>query len=251
MNKIIIISGKSQSGKSTLAKYIFAEYINNKIGKKRFSLIKVGKEFLLADHLNNDEIISIEFPSSHVQNIFDTYSIKAYSFTDPLKELCVNILGLDPIQCYGSKDDLNSQTHIMWDNLSTDIRSKYSKSRRGRKTKKIASGYMTATEILQVMNKDIFEKIDENCWARGLYSLINKDDHDLSIVLDADTPNKITIGTEAGGKAIRLMRNPNNEHTNLDKLALGEYSIVIDNDEKNVLDTQKIIKPHLINWFGK
>jgi hypothetical protein len=49
-------------------------------------------------------------------------SSKQYSFSDPLKEFCVNTLGVDRKQCYGTDEEKNSQTKLMWDNLPLSVR---------------------------------------------------------------------------------------------------------------------------------
>lgn len=75
MTKIIALSGRKQSGKSTAS-----EYIENFI----------ALNYTYAKH-------------------------KIYSFADPLKKsICMDILGLTYEQCYGSDDDKNTMTSLEW-----------------------------------------------------------------------------------------------------------------------------------------
>lgn len=75
MTKIIALSGRKQSGKSTGAEFI---------------------EDLLTK--NNPNVIC-----------------KIYSFADPLKkDICMNILGMTYDQCYGSDMDKNTLTDLVW-----------------------------------------------------------------------------------------------------------------------------------------
>jgi cytidylate kinase len=75
MTQIIALSGRKQSGKTTLSNTI--------------------KEYYL--YLNKD------------------LKIKIYNFADPLKQdICMNILGLTYDQCYGDDIDKNTLTDISW-----------------------------------------------------------------------------------------------------------------------------------------
>jgi hypothetical protein len=127
----LVISGRKQSGKGSIAKYTLCEYVNSKIGKKRFILEKVGDKVLVFDTFNNNRAIDFDYPNEESTNIFNTFSIKIYSFADPLKDFCINVFGLSPTQMYGTDDDKNSTTHISWDDMPEEIRIKYSKNKRG------------------------------------------------------------------------------------------------------------------------
>lgn len=254
MNKLtIVVSGRKQSGKSTSAKYIYTEYLNNKIGKDRFFLEKRGKEYVIIDTFNNDNTVVVDYPSKEAQKIADTYSVKIYSFADPLKKFCIDVLGLDFAQCYGSDEEKNSNTHISWTSIPEEIRKIYKRPTRGTGKIKPPSSNMTGREVMQVFGSDICRAIDENCWARGTYSMVEKDGYDLAIISDGRFPNEITIGTENGAKAIRLLRNPyNDQHrseTALDDFPLGEYSLVIDNKNMEVEETHDVLNSSIMQWF--
>lgn len=77
MTKIIALSGRKQSGKSTGAEFIEALFQQQKPDLK----------------------------------------CKIYSFADPLKkDICINILGMTYDQCYGSDIDKNTLTDLVWEN---------------------------------------------------------------------------------------------------------------------------------------
>jgi hypothetical protein len=255
-NKLtVVFSGKKQSGKSSAGKFVFCEYVNRKIGQKRLTIEKVGKEIVVVDTFKNNAMIPIDTPSTEAKQLASTYSVKMYSFADPLKAFCINVLGLDHSQCYGTDDDKNSQTHISWDDLPLEIREKYSRPRRGSGGNKPASGYMTAREVMQVFGTDMCRRIDNNCWARGLYSTIKNEEYELAIVTDARFPNEVTLGTEDRAKVVRLQRKViedahDSEHA-LDDFPLGEYSLVIDNQDMTLAETHKALKPHVLGWFDQ
>jgi hypothetical protein len=251
----IIISGKQQSGKSSLAKMILAEYVNKKIGKKRFVLDKSNKEIYLVDTYNNNKPLLVDYPSKEVDELYKTYSVKLYSFLDPLKRLCIEMLGLDPMQCYGSDDDMGSPTHMCWEDIFDEVRKKYSRPRRGSGGKKPASGKMTAEEVVRVVGEDFLSKMDGNYLARGLYSLINSEGYNLAIVHDAYYPNEVTLGTENGAKVIRLLRSNNVDDTEqnaaLDEFPLGEFTMVLDNNNLSMTETHHRMRPIIYNWFSQ
>lgn len=254
-NKLkIVCSGKKQSGKSSLCKHIFATFINSKIGQKRFIVEKVGKEVLVVDTFNNNAVINVDSPNEAASHIYDTYSIKIYSFADPLKKFCIEVLGLDVAQCYGTDDDKNSPTHILWDNMPEEIRKKYTRPRRGSGRKKPPTGNMTAREVMQVFGTEICRKLDPNCWARGLYNAINNEGYDLALVTDARFPNEVTMGTEQGAKVIRLTRKIiEDEHESekaLDTFPLGEYSLVVDNQDMTLKESFKYASKYVDGWLA-
>lgn len=249
----IVLSGRKQAGKSSAAKFAFCEFVNKKIGQNRFILDKAGKNINIVDTYNNNTVIPVDYPNSVAQPIFDTYSVKVYSFADPLKRFCIDVLGLDPAQCYGSDDDKNSLTHISWDDMSVEIREKHSRPRRGSGGMKPASGYMTGREVMQIFGTDVCRKIDVNCWARGLYNIIKGEGYQLALVGDARFPNEITLGTENGAKVVRLLRKVNDDQHEseiaLDDFPLGEYSLVLDNAKLTMAETHKKFKPYLDQWL--
>jgi hypothetical protein len=255
MDKLtIVLSGKKGSGKSSAGKMIFCEYANTLIGKNRFYVDNIGEEVFVFDSFNNNKVLNTDYPDEYTKNIFDTLSVKLYSFADPLKRLCIDVLGLDPIQCYGSDNDKNSNTHLLWDNLPKDIKKKYSRVRRGNGGYKPASGNMTAREVMQIVGTDVCRAMDENCWARGLYSTIKNDGYRLAIVTDGRFPNEITLGTEIGAKAIRLTRKVfEDEHPSekaLDNFPLGEFSFVVHNQDLTMPETHNILLGKVREWFG-
>lgn len=256
MNKLtIVISGAKQSGKTSLGKYILTSIVNSKIGHNRLILHPKGKEILVLDTFNNNQPLVVDQPSDDSRKIADTYGVKLYSFADPLKEFCINVLGLDRRQCYGTDDDKNSATHISWTDIPNDIRDKYRRPRRGDGSIKPASGYMTGREVMQVFGTDICRKMDTNCWSRGTYSSITKDGFETAVCIDARFPNEITMGTENNAKAIRLLRKiHNDEHeseTALNDFPLGEYDCILNNQDLEMYENHLLFSPTLIGWMDQ
>lgn len=253
-NLIIVTSGKKSSGKSSLAKFVISEYLNKRIGQKRFSLVKKGKETFLLDSFENN-IIDTDHPNDDLKKLTDCYSCKIYSFADPLKEMCIDIFGLDVMQCYGSDDDKNTKTHISWDSMPEHIRQEYAKSKTPKSKKRYPAGYLSARELMEILGTLVFRRFDESCWSRSLYAKIKRDNHVLSVIGDCRFPNEVSMGTEIGAKVIRLLRNPFDSksfsETALDNFPQGEYSHIIDNEKLPMSQCHNNFKKILFKWFDE
>ena len=215
--KIIIISGKKGSGKTTLAKHI-CDLWKNHVGAKTYKA---------AD-------------------------CRIYSFADPLKHFCINVLGLTPKQCYGSEDDKNSMTDLRWINQSQEVLKAYSK-RNKKRVIIYPSGYMTAREVMEVVGTQIVRKWKPDAWCQAVYNMIETDQPALAVISDARNPNEITVGTEMGAKSIRLLYNPYNSTSDsecaLDNFPLGEFSLVVDNSVLTEKEKNKFVESKIIKWF--
>lgn len=177
--KIIIITGKAQSGKDTAA-----EFITKSISRKGFS-------------------------------------VKTYPFAKPLKDMCINIFGLDKNQCWGSNKEKDTKTNIKWKDLPL-CAEKLGEllSSRFPKTKE---DFMTGREVMQILGTEIFRAIDEDCWVRSVASEIKKDNVDFAIISDARFPNEIEFLMNYDPLVIKLNRNTvNSNHDS--ETALERYN---------------------------
>ena len=251
-NLILVFSGKKQSGKSSACKYLLKDFMNLKCGYKRYDICKVGKTIHIIDSLEKDRRVVCDEPGPDRDIIENKYSAKIYSFADPIKEICTNQFGLDLHQCYGSDEDKNTPTHINWSDVPESIVQKW----RDRLDKRM-SGFVSARNLMQLVGEDYFRALDRNCWSRALYSKIQKDSNQLSLVADARYPNEITMGTEIGAKVTRLLRDPYKDKDThesekaLDNFPLGEYSLVIDNRDMSIDETQKRIQKTFVPEFKR
>jgi len=94
---------------------------------------------------------------------------KVVSFADPIKDFCENVLGLTHAQIYGTEEEKNSLTDIMWDKMPSDIRLRYSPPPVPPKCNTCGhqeilytggihfgkTGDMTAREVMQVFGTDM------------------------------------------------------------------------------------------------
>jgi hypothetical protein len=161
MTKIIAFSGRKQSGKSTAG-----EFLSSFIGINNISL-------------------------SH----------KIYSFADPLKQdICINILGMTHTQCYGSDDDKNTLTNLVWNGEE-----------------------LTARRAMEVIGTNIFRQIKTQVWVEATLNKIAREQFDLAIIVDCRFPNESDAILDSGGYVIRLDLNPFNSDSDSEKALDPEY----------------------------
>lgn len=239
-NLIITISGQSEVDEKNLAKIILSEYLNKKIDIDRFILIKNGRELSIIDSFENNSQIIIDYPNDIYDKLCDAYSFKIYTFSDAIKEICMQLFGLDRYQCYGSTSDKNTPTHLNWSDLFDCIRDKHKRPRRGAGGIREATGSMSSREILEVFENDLINTMDSSARGRSLFRMIEKEKYKFCIIVGPKHPNEITIGNEIGGKSIKVL---NNYDKNNEMLPLGEFSLCIDN-----INSKKL-KPKINEWL--
>jgi hypothetical protein len=97
------------------------------------------------------------------------YEIGVTAFAESLKETAIGVLGLPRELVYGTNDDKETKTHIMWDSFPDSIRIKYSKEIEYQAFGMVPRmGPMTIREVLQVMGTDVFrEMFESDVWANS------------------------------------------------------------------------------------
>jgi hypothetical protein len=160
-----------------------------------------------------------------VANLFWKYGdSKIYNFADPLKALCIDILGLEYRQCYGSDDDKNQLVNCYWDNKQ-----------------------LTAREVLQIVGTDMFRKMQNHVWSNATIRQIQRENPDIAIIADCRFPNEVTAIKNVGGIVIKLTRNPyNSNHASEIALDPDQYDqsifdLVVDNDNMTITEQNKAI----------
>lgn len=200
MTKIIAFSGRKQSGKSTSGEYV----------------------------------------QQLIYSINPKINVCTYSFADPLKKnICVDLLGLTPQQCWGSDEDKNSLTKLLWENMpgyTGDL-----------------TGQMTAREVMEYVGTKMFRKMKDNIWVEATLNEIKKDNPDIALLLDNRFPNEVDPILDIGGYVVRLTRNPFNSFAE-PEIALdperydwSKFSCIIDNQDITIDQKNELIQRFLIN----
>jgi len=163
---LIGLAGQAQSGKSTAFKYISDEY------------------GLDGDH---------------------KFIVSEYSFAYPLKEFCINTLGLRYEQCFGTGADKETFTQYLWEDVHIDLRKKFG-------GEAIKSGHMTAREVMQVqgeLQRYYFCKSTWLDYVMRKVALIPKESNTIVVISDVRHRNEVEACITAGGHIIYLSRHTN------------------------------------------
>lgn len=140
--------------------------------------------------------------------------VKHYSFADALKSICIDILGLEYNQCYGSDEDKNTPTDIVWN-----------------------GNELTARQVMQIVGTDIFRSLKPNVWTEATIRKIQKDNPDIAIITDCRFPNEIDAVHDAKGIVIRLTRSidasnhPSESALDKENYDWNNFDIILDNKE--------------------
>ena len=211
MKKIIALTGKKGTGKTTLALFLKAIIMrcSNKIEKDSFSGNVIG----------TDIFQHVEDPYSiyHNQDKLDLDSyrdIEILSFASELKKISVSLLNLDSSLVYGDQECKNKFTGFCWDRFPVWIRWINSTHRKINSQKididksvtdkikseqelwfacyefnatpsGLRSGSMTVREVLQVIGTDMFRQMfDDDVWVNCVKGHIERSDAKFFIIDD-------------------------------------------------------------------
>lgn len=234
MVKIIGISGRKQSGKNTTANYINGCVLKAKDMVKDFYIDKDGS---LAVCTTDQEGVSGYgiLDITRKDSTFVEYAekelwpyIKTYHFADYLKELAINLFGLDPKGVYGSDKQKNMKTHLRWELMPENTNNK--------------EGRMTNREFLEHFGTSIVRKIKPNAWVDATINKIVQEDSKLAIIPDVRFPNEVEAIKDNGGIVIRLERNVFNDAIlcesalDRDNFDWSSFDAVIDNKNIGIQD---------------
>lgn len=250
MNKLtIVLSGKKQSGKTSSCNYIRAKYLNRKNG-----FDTKGKQYYYVD--NSGELNMYLNGNCYLQKetliIPPNGSVKLYSFADPLKSFLIDVFGIPWECCYGSDEQKNQMiSHLLWENVPDCWRPYEKSDTDGSMISK--TGPMTSRQMMQLFGTDICRKLYGDCWARGTYSAVKNDGHELALISDGRFPNEIKMGNSVSAKTVRLLRNVHQDnHASeqaLDSFGHENYSVVIDNSNLTFEQQMSKVDDIIEKWF--
>lgn len=204
MIKIIAFAGRKQSGKTSCCQFV----------QEQFDIANQSATVLVSDHA-----IHNHNRASHI-----------YNFADPLKKMCMEILGLSYQQCYGSDEEKNELVNCIW-------------SESGER--------MSAREVMQYLGTDIFRKMQHNVWADATIRKIQNDNIPLSLIADCRFPNEVEAVKSAGGLVIKLNRNLyNSQHDSEtaldeDRYDNSKFDLIIDNRSLQISETHQLVLNYL------
>lgn len=156
------------------------------------------------------------------------------SFSDSLKKMCIEILGLEHEGVYGSDESKNKYTHIRWESFPKEIRLKYSNCYESDHlaTPAPRCGLMTNREVLQIVGTEIFRSIDTEVWVKSLFRR-DWSMYDIVIIGDCRFLNEKNAVKNSGGIVIRINRNNKTNDNHASETALdneNDFDFICDNN---------------------
>lgn len=248
MNKILALSGRKQSGKNTAFNFLLGiellklAIVRGKIevrtdGRLAISDIFGDEQYEGIFDIDRNNEVTTKFCSDFIWPF-----IRNYSFADCLKQdVCINLLGLTHEQCYGTDEQKNELTSILWEDMPG--------------LNYHAVGQMTSRQVMQYVGTDIFRKIHEPVWSEGTINRIIKHDSRMAIITDARFPNEVDVVHKHGGRVIRFTRGQNSrdEHESesvldKDRYDWGNFDAVIDNMDMTISEQNEALYQVLYQW---
>lgn len=268
---ILGISGRKQSGKSTAANIIYGMYLVSFGLCEKAKITHEGK--LDVSDLNGDtsyaglfDPVTADKRNWMVERIFQAVdpALKIYSFADPLKRLCIDILGLSHEQCYGTDEQKNTLTHLRWEDMPgvtclpdaewiSIFDSNYDDNRINNTCQQLGlhyhkSGFMTGRQVMEYVGTSIFRKMYSDVWVNATINQIKRDNSKLAIICDCRFPNEVEAIKNVEGKVVRLTRDPFNSSFSSESALDPEnydwnnFDFVIDNKESDISQQGEEIK---------
>jgi len=152
-----------------------------------------------------------------------------YNFADPLKNLCMDILGLSFEQCHGTDDQKNELVNCYKD-----------------------GNQMTARQVLQTVGTESFRSIQHNVWADATIRRIQQDNPLVALIGDCRFPNEVEAVKKAGGTVIKLTRNLyNSDHASETALDPENYDqsnfhLVVDNQNMTIEEQWRVVISYIL-----
>ena len=135
------------------------------------------------------------------EQLKDKCSVQIYNFADPLKQVCIDILGLAPRQCYGEDKYKNELVDCQWNGKQ-----------------------LTARGVMQILGTDILRTMQHNVWTGATIRKIQRDNPDVALIGDCRFPNEVEAVQKVGGIVVKLNRNIyNSDHASETALDRQNY----------------------------
>jgi hypothetical protein len=250
---ILGLSGKKQSGKNTFSNWLFCLELSSlgvvdyaKLDNKGRIIVPANIDGKIVNGILDLNNISVQ---EFLTNMGVDKFIKQYSFADPLKQFCIDVLGLSYESCYGTDEQKNLPTHLNWEDMPGVITQSTAKSIRVTNSSNEQlvkekcdflhcvyheAGSMSGREILQWFGTDICRRIFDNCWINATINKIKQDQPALAIITDLRFENEVKAVQKAGGKVVRLTRSLNtiDEHESEKQLDnYTKFDYILDNKD--------------------
>lgn len=267
MTTLIGISGRKQSGKTTLCNFLHGhELLRNDI-IERFLISDTGdlvvNSLFYDDNGKEYEAMGILDLWQHNAPFYEYAArriwpiIRGYSFADSLKEICVMLFNIPPECVYGTDEQKNQvQKHLLWENMPGVMTEGFQMScvdwqhySSHFSTFEPKSGPMTAREFMQFFGTEVMRKMYSPIWTQNCLNRILDDSPPIAVIADCRFKNEANAIKEKGGVVIRLDRNVfDDSHKSENDLDdYDGFDLVIDNNNMSIKECNDTFLEFLIN----
>ena len=258
MTKILGFAGKKQSGKNTCCNFLQMLKFHEYGVCKNASLSEEGHILvsdLFGETVSGSDWIPLTEEYVDISQLLANFPCKIYAFADVLKEFAVDVLGLEPNQVYGTNEEKNSPTHLLWENMPGVVTDEddWKGLWQEENLHYHDPGPMTGREVLQYFGSDICRKMYENIWFDACIRRIRKDNPELALISDVRFPNEIKGVQDEGGIVFGLPRDiVNGQDTHSSEqvdLSLCDYLLPEGDIDTTTRALYKIITENRIHPF--
>lgn len=195
--------------------------------------------------------------------------VKKYYFAQGLKDLLTDYLNIPKELVWGTDDDKNKPTHILWENMphylelenkeilrsfgDVQLINKTTEECNAELARSCPKGNMTVRQVLEHVGAEIFRRMYPRVWIDRCLNTIRKESPTLAVVADMRFEDEADAVREAGGKLVRLTRTTERaaQNTHVSNTALdayGHFDAIIDNTKYSIQATNHALAGHLREW---
>jgi len=228
---ILGFAGKKGAGKDTCALYVMGAYMSRLgIIEGGFCVDEEGLHITdLFGHKKFEGVFDPRRDNETMHNFLEEYVhpyVKLYSFADTLKKFCVEVLGVSREAIYGTNEQKNSLTHLLWENMPGVVCVKTYENVGAIEANELLyhkPGPMTGREVMQYFGTNVVRKMYGPAWAKETLSRVNKEGTVLAVITDCRFMDEVQEIQKYGGKVVKLSRNPYPD-SHISEIQLDEQS---------------------------
>lgn len=254
--KIIAFSGKLGSGKTSCSNFLHSLAFMHVLGVTEHAFVNDDGELVVKTSEGDYNDVNLDSKDPEVtnylaQNVWPF--IKKYSCADPLKRICIDVLGLDEKLVYGSQSDKLTETHLKWEDMPTFEGELGKNKSKGKVGINVKTGPMTVRDVLEYVGTELFRKMYNDCWANALVKTIQRERPAFAVIDDVRFPNEVFAIKQAGGKVVRLTltteeASKNTHDSNIKLDGFEHFDAVIHNDSLTMEESFSELLSYMTNW---
>lgn len=254
MKHLIQLTGSLQSGKTTTASAIYGYLIAQNGIAPSVTFKENGDMYLIFDKKTNEGIkldiddsdpLIVDFLNKNVWKY-----VKHSNLATALKESLIMLFGISREYLYGTNEQKNQPTHIMWEDMLKLIPENLRANYMGR------TGPMSGRNLMQIWGTEICRTLDSDCHIKSSLKLLMENDPIIGIMPDGRFENEFeyidSMRPNVDFKIwqIKLKKSDLKSDMPAEQAAAGidesRYDLVVDNNNMSTLEKNKIVIDFLI-----